>query len=211
MGRSKNGEAIRAERKVPSELRSLRELQEAATKASDLSTWRRATAVLGYLEGKSVVSMTGELHVSRSAINDWLRWYDRAGAEGLRTGKAPGAPCRLTVEQLMELTTVVENGPQAVGYATGVWTGPMLRDWIEAHFRVTYHVQHIPRLLHDLGFSVQRPRKRLARADAEAQAVWLNKRLPAIKKRPHAAEGWSPSRTKQASGSMGPSIRPGLV
>jgi putative transposase len=106
---------------------------------------------------------------------------------GLRTGKAPGAPCRLTIEQLWELTGVVEEGPQVAGFQTGVWTGPMIRDWIESHFKVKYHVQHIPRMLHDLGFSVQRPRKRLARADAQAQAVWLNERLPAIKKKPHAA------------------------
>jgi transposase len=45
----------------------------------------------------------------------------------------------------------------------------------------------LPRLLHQLGFSVQRPRKRLARADREAQEIWLKKRLPAIKKRPLAA------------------------
>jgi transposase len=209
MARSKNGEAIRVERRTPSELGLLEELQEAATKASDLATWRRATAVLGYIAGKSVVSMTGELHVSRSAINDWLRWYDSAGAAGLRTGKAPGAPCRLTVEQLMELTSVVEEGPQAAGFQTGVWTGPMLRDWIESHFGVKYHVQHIPRLLHDLGFSVQRPRKRLARADAQAQAVWLNERLPAIKKKRHAAGAWSSSRMKRASGSTAHSTRPG--
>jgi transposase len=209
MARSKNGEAIRAERRTPSELRQLETLQETATKASDLATWRRATAVLGYIAGKSVVSMTGELHVSRSAINDWLRWYDSAGAEGLRTGKAPGAPCRLTIEQLWELTGVVEEGPQVAGFQTGVWTGPMIRDWIESHFKVKYHVQHIPRLLHDLGFSVQRPRKRLARADAQAQAVWLNERLPAIKKKPHAAGASSSLRMKRASGSMAPFTRPG--
>ena len=209
MARSKNGEAIRAERKTEPELQQLRALQEKAEKASDLATWRRTTAVLGYIAGKSVISMTGELHVSRAAINDWLRWYDRAGADGLRTGKAPGAPCRLTFEQLWELQHVVEEGPQAAGFQTGVWTGPMLRDWIESHFRVKYHVQHIPRLLHDLGFSVQRPRKRLARADAEAQATWINERLPAIKKKPRAPAVWSPSRTKRASGSTVPSTRLG--
>jgi putative transposase len=211
MARSKNGEAIRAERRTPSEIRQLRDLHDAATKASDLATWRRTAAVLGYLDGKSVVAMTGALHVSRSAINDWLKWYDRAGADGLRTGKAPGAPCRLTVPQLMELTSVVEDGPQAAGFQTGVWTGPMLRDWIGSHFKVTYHVQHIPRLLHDLGFSVQRPRKRLARADKEAQAVWVNERLPAIKKKPRAAGAWSSSRMRRASGSTAPSTRPGLA
>ena len=187
MARSKNGEAIRAERRTEPELQQLRALQETAEKASDLATWRRTTAVLGYIAGKSVIAMTGELHVSRSAINDWLRWFDHAGADGLRTGKAPGAPCRLTIDQLWELQQVVEQGPEAAGFQTGVWKGPMIRDWIESHFQVNYHAQHIPRLLHDLGFSVQRPRKRLARADSEAQATWINERLPAIKKRPRAA------------------------
>jgi transposase len=209
MPRSRNGEAIRAERRTATALQQLQALQEKAAKTSDLATWRRATAVLGYIAGKSVLSMTGELHVSRSAINDWLRWYDRAGADGLRTGKAPGAPCRLTIEQLWELQHVVEDGPQAAGFQTGVWTGPMVRDWIASHFKVNYHAQHIPRLLHDLGFSVQRPRKRLARADAQAQARWINERLPALKKRPLAAAAWLSSRTKRASGSTVPSTRLG--
>jgi transposase len=211
MARSKNGEAIRAERKTPAELARLQELLEAATKASDLAVWRRATAVLGYIAGKSVMAMTGELHVSRAAINDWLRWYDRAGADGLRTGKAPGAPCRLNTEQLEKLASVVDDGPQAAGFQTGVWTGPMIRDWIQSEFGVTYHPQHVPRLLHDLGFSVQRPRKRLARADLDAQAVWLNERLPAVKKRLRGSVAWSSSRTKRASGSTAPSTRPGLA
>jgi transposase len=211
MARSKNGDAIGPERRTPAELQQLEALQEVAEKASDLATWRRATAVLGYLAGKAVIAMTGELQVSRSAINDWLRWYDRAGADGLRTGKALGAPCRLSVDQLMELTSVVEEGPQAAGFQSGLWTGPMLRDWIQSRFNVTYHVQHIPRLLHDLGFSVQRPRKRLARADLQAQAAWLEERLPGIKKKRRAVGVWLPSRTKRASGSTAPFTRPGLA
>jgi hypothetical protein len=43
--------------------------------------------------------------------------------------------------------------------------------------------------LHELGFSVQRPRKRLARADAQAQAAWLKEKLPAIKKKAQASRG----------------------
>jgi hypothetical protein len=79
--------------------------------------------------------------------------------------------------------TIVEAGPQSAGYQSGVWTGPMIGDLIEARFSVRYHNHHVPRLLHQLGFSVQRPRKRLARADAEAQEYWLRVRFPAIKKK----------------------------
>lgn len=59
----------------------------------------------------------------------------------------------------------------------------MIGDLIEERFGVRYHNHHIPRLLHQLGFSVQKPRKRLARADAEAQEYWLRERFPAIKKK----------------------------
>jgi transposase len=56
-------------------------------------------------------------------------------------------------------------------------------------YGVRYHNHHVPRLLNQLGFSVQRPRKRLARADADAQATWVRDRLPEIKKKPLPAEG----------------------
>ena len=62
----------------------------------------------------------------------------------------------------------------------------MIGDLIETRFGVRYHNHHVPRLLHQLGFSVQRPRKRLARADAAAQEYWLRVRLPEIKKKQRA-------------------------
>lgn len=95
----------------------------------------------------------------------------------------------LTGEQLGELAAVVSAGPEAAGYNSGVWTGPMIGDWIQREYGVKYHNHHIPRLLHRLGFSVQRPRKRLARADLEKQEYWLRARLPAIKKKRPRAEG----------------------
>jgi len=189
MGHSKKGRAIGAARKTHREKVKLKALLAEAKKASDLSTWRRARAVLGYMQGRSVAEMSEDLGVVRSTINRWLQWYDAQGAEGLRTGDRTGAPRRLTDRQLAELADTIEAGPVAAGYAAGVWTGPMIGDWIHRHFGVRYHNHHIPRLLHSLGFSVQRPRKRLARADAEKQEYWLRKRFPAIKKRPPRAGG----------------------
>jgi transposase len=47
-------------------------------------------------------------------------------------------------------------------------------------FGVTLHNHSVPRMLNQMGFSVQRPRKRLARADAEKQASRIQVRLPAV-------------------------------
>lgn len=183
MARSLTGQAVVASRRSASEVARLRELLNEAEAMSDLKMWRRAKAVLGYLEGRSVATMASELGVSRQAITSWLPWYNARGADGLRTRTSPGAPCRLSPEQRARVAAVVAAGPQAAGFHSGVWTGARIGAWIREHFGVTYHPHHLPRLLHELGFSVQRPRKRLARADHEAQARWLQQRLPAIKKK----------------------------
>lgn len=183
MARSRNGEAIGPHRRTPEELRRLKDLYWEARRTGDLDTWRRAKAVSGYLAGKKVIALSEELDVTRGAINRWLQWFNAMGPDGLRTGKAPGAAPRLSKAQKEELTATIEAGPQVAGFTTGIWTGPMVGDWIRRRFGVRYHNHYVPELLHQLGFSVQRPRKRLACADAEAQAAWLRERFPAIKKK----------------------------
>jgi transposase len=185
--RSKPGKAIQAKWLTPHELAKLRALIATAKKAGDLLTWRRARAVWGYINGKSVLKLVEELDVVRASANNWIRWYDTGGTEALKPRKAPGAAPKLTEDQRTELVEFIEAGPQASGYMGGVWTGPRIGDLIRRKFGVRYHNHHVPRLLHQLDFSVQRPRKRLARADKEAQEIWLKRRLPAIKKRPLAA------------------------
>jgi transposase len=187
VARSKNGQAIRPERRTPQEVAQLRALLREAESTKDLATWRRAKSVLGYLDGQKVIALSEALEVTRGSINRWLQWYQAMGAEGLRDAERPGPTPRLSEAQKAELATIIETGPQAAGFTSGMWTGPMIGDLIRRRFGVRYHNHHIPRLLGWMGFSVQRPRKRLARADADAQAVWLRDRLPAIKKKPAPA------------------------
>lgn len=124
------------------------------------------------------------MDVTRGAINRWLQWYEAMGADGLRTGKAPGPKPKLSDQQRKELSALIEAGPITAGFSSGMWTGPMIGDLIRKQFGVSYHNHYVPDLLHQLGFSVQRPRKRLARANAAAQDAWLRERFPAIKKKP---------------------------
>lgn len=181
--RSPTGEAISPGRRTAAQVRKLDAFIDDAERRNDLEEWRRGIAVRGYLAGRAVIPIAGELGVTRGSVNRWLQWYDAEGVDGLRTGKAPGRAYRLDDAQRAELTRIIEDGPQAAGYTSGVWTGPMIGDLIEQRYGVRYHNHHVPRLLHHLGFSVQRPRKRLARADLAAQAVWLRKTFPAIKKK----------------------------
>ena len=181
--RSKKGEAIGLQGRSPSGRRNLRRFIREAEKQGDLGRWRRGRAVLGYIEGRRVVDLANEAGVTRGSVNRWLQGYEAMGVQGLLTGKPPGPAPKLTEAQQDELGAWIDAGPQAAGYTSGVWTGPMLGDFIEKRFGVRYHNHHIPRMIGQLGFSVQRPRKRLARANKEAQATWLRDTFPAIKKR----------------------------
>lgn len=209
MPHPKQGKAIRSSRLTGEELAKLIVLQVESKRDGDLATWRRAKAVLGYLQNKSVISLSGELDVTRGSINRWLQWFDADGTDGLRPRERPGGAPRLDEAQREELVAIIEAGPQASGFMTGLWTGPMIGDVIRRRFGVSYHNHHVPRLLHKLGFSVQRPRKRLARADLEKQRVWLDEKFPAIKKKRRLAVGWFSGKTKPVSGSTEPSTGPG--
>jgi transposase len=187
--RSRTGEAISPGRRTPAQRRKLDAFIADTRQRNDLEEWRRGVAIRGYLEGRAVVGIAKELEVTRGSVNRWLGWYDAEGVDGLRTGVPPGRAPFLSVVQRAELTALIEAGPVAAGYRSGVWTGPEIGDLIERRYGVRYHNHHVPRLLHQLGFSVQRPRKRLARADLERQAYWLRTTLPAIKKKPPPAAG----------------------
>jgi len=187
MGRCKNGEAISPAGCSVAARKTLGRFLDDARSRNDLDVWRRARGVLGYIEGRRVVDLAAELDVTRGSVNRWLQWYEALGVDGLLTGIPPGPVPKLSEAQRDDLTTLIESGSREAGYTSGVWTGPMIGDLIAQRFGVRYHNHHVPRLLHELGFSVQRPRRRLARADKEAQAMWLREKLPRIKKKPPPA------------------------
>ena len=189
MARSRNGEAVPPELRSDEAMRSLRAFQHAAREESDLDGWFRATAVRKYIEGDAAVLIAGALDVGESSVYDWIGWYRREGLPGLASGKRGRSEPRLSASQREALGVLLDAGPLASGFPTGLWTGKIVAALILEKFGVIDHPQSVPRLLHQMKFSVQRPRKRLSRADAEAQAAWQRDRLPAIKKKPRTMVG----------------------
>jgi transposase len=157
-----------------------------ARKHNDLKTWTRARAVLRYVEGTSAADIAAELDSDRSTVSRWVAAYARHGIPALTPTKPPGAAPRLPRDQFLEVGCLVEDGPERAGFSSGVWTARMIGELIKQRFGVVYHWKYVPELLHKLGFSVQRPRKQLSRADHAAQEYWLRERLPRLKKRPDA-------------------------
>ena len=130
MGRCKNGEAISPAGRSAAARKTLRRFLDEVRSQNDLDVWRRARGVLGYIEGRRVVDLAAELDVTRGSVNRWLQWYDALGVDGLVTGIPPGPAPKLSKAHRDELATLIESGPSAAGYTSGVWTGPMIGDLI---------------------------------------------------------------------------------
>jgi transposase len=169
----------------------------------------RLHAVALNMEGKTAPEIARLLNVHRSKVSVWLcNWRDY-GMDGMLEGHRSGRPALLSDAQRQELSDILDSGSVAYGFSSGVWTSPMVGRIIEEEFSISYHPAHVSRILHAIGFSVQRPRKTLAQAEKSAQDRWTRTKYPNIKKKPKAKVQPSSSRTKRVSVKTPRSIKHG--
>jgi transposase len=195
----------------PSTYEKLVRLSKEAEKDGAYRVAKRLRAVVLNSEGHTSGELAEILQAPRSKVSEWLQRYQRQGVDGLLEGYRSGRPAELTQEQRQQLGDILDSGPAAYDLDSGIWTSPMIAWLIEEEFGVQYHPGHVRKLLHALGFSVQRPRRVLARADAAAQDRWHRRIYPTLKKKPARETGRSSSRTKPVSGKIRRSTPPGAA
>lgn len=144
---------------------------------------RRIHAIVLNSDGKSSGEIATVLKSPRSKVSEWLRCYSEHSFEGLLEGYRSGRPSGLNEKQRAELGDIIESGPVSYGFLSGIWTSPMIAKVIEGEFSVSYHPGHVRKILHEMNFSVQRPKKLLAKADPAKQNRWRRYTYPSIKKR----------------------------
>lgn len=144
---------------------------------------KRFHAVLLNAAGHSSGDIAGLLQASRSKVSQWLSDYEEFGDEALLEGQRSGRPARLTDAEQAALGEMIDSGPLAYGFNSGVWNAPMIGRVIAEEFEVKYTSRHVRRLLDRLGFSVQRPQRILARANPVEQKRWRRYTYPNLKKK----------------------------
>jgi len=77
-----------------------------------------------------------------------------------RLGRKPHPPraTKLSEKQKRQLVDLLVAGPLAAGFRTDLWTCARVTALVRKQFRVSYHPDHLGRIMHDLGFSPQKPR-----------------------------------------------------
>ena len=90
------------------------------------------------------------------------------------------------------------KGARAAGYESDLWTCPRIADVIAEEFGVSYHPNHIGRLLRSLGWSPQRPQRRALERNEERIQGWIREDWTRIKKKPRGGKPGSRSSTRVA-------------
>jgi transposase len=147
---------------------------------------RLAVGLLG--KGWTLTEIAEALDVSVSSVKRWKKVFQQGGEAALAVKWSKGPTCRLTDAQRERLRQIIIDGPCAAGFSTELWTCPRVVEVIRREFGVSYHPDHVGKILHAMGFTPQKPQRRARERDEAAIEAWRKKDWPRIKKRGAAAK-----------------------
>ena len=118
---------------------------------------------------------------SEGAVSQWMARARDVGPEALRRRPPPGAPRRLSPEQLAHLPELWRRGPPAYGFRGALWTRSRVAAIIRLAFGVTYQPRPVGRILDAPRWSPQNPARHARQRNEAAIAQWRDETWPAIK------------------------------
>ncbi len=144
---------------------------------------RRRLRAMELLERDIPVHVVADrLGVDRRSVRRWKRAYRQRGRAAITARPAPGRPSKLTARQRQTLVRLVLKGPEAAGYRTALWTCGRIAELVRMRFGVSYHPDHVGRLLRGCGLTPQRPQRRAKERDEPRIQQWLREDWPRVKK-----------------------------
>ena len=157
---------------------------------------RRRQAARLLAKGLSEAEVARRVGVHRQSVNRWQRQLAELGPSALRRAGRAGRKPQLEASDLRRIEAGLKRGPQALGYATALWTTRRVVELIEQVSGVRYTIVHAWRILRQLQWSCQRPVGRALERDEVAIRRWKKKRWPELKKKPENGGKPSSSSTK---------------
>ncbi len=145
---------------------------------------RRQRAIELLKQGHLPVEVAGLLGVDRRRVRRWKASHRKGGLQSLRAKPATCRPAKLSTMQKRQLEKALLQGAQAAGFPSNLWTCRRVGEFIARRFGIRYHVNHLGRLLHSLGWSPQKPTRRAIERNEAALHNWLKHDWPRIKKMP---------------------------
>jgi transposase len=148
------------------------DLRAAAGGAKDGRVARRLLAIAFVLEGVSRKTAAESCGMDRQTLRDWVHRYNAQGIAGLTNRFGGGAQPRLTSEQMAQLASWVEAGPDLARDGVVRWRRADLARRIEKVFSIDVHERTVGKYLDRLGFRRLSVRPEHPNADPAAQEAF---------------------------------------
>jgi transposase len=134
------------------------------------------------LENKSPEEVIKTFGLHRTNIYKWLRWYDAAGFDGLKSSKSKGPAPKMSLKQELQLSKLLLKSPLQLKFDYALWTIDMIAELISQKYNIIYSKVQVGRLMKKLGLSRQRPLERAMQQDPKKVEDWLSRQYPSIKR-----------------------------
>jgi transposase len=142
----------------------------------------RIRAVRRVEAGESPEVVIKALGFTRGRIYEWLAKYREGGIEALRRKKAPGKKPKLDGKQLQKIyRLVVGENPLQLKFEFALWTRGMVQELIKREFGINLNIITVGRLLHKLGLTPQRPKRKAYQQDEYYVLKWMAEDFKKIK------------------------------
>lgn len=153
-----------------------------ATWFYDWKEWRRFRALELADQNWVHRDIAAALGVSEAAVSQWLAHARRDGCESLLAHPHGRLP-KLTPEQQRLLPDFLWHGAEAYGFRGDVWTCARIAKVLRWEFGVSFHKDHVSRMLKALGWTPQIPITRAIQRNEEEIERWRMKVWPKLRRR----------------------------
>lgn len=143
---------------------------------------RRRIAARMFEQGYDANMIADIVGVHPQTVRAWHRQYEAGGLSVLAARPHAGPPCKLDRSQKQQLLERLAQSPTVYGYGSHLWTTRLIGRLIHDQFGVDYHHDHVGVMLHQLGYSYQKPAKRAAERDEAKIRQWRRRAWPRIER-----------------------------
>ena len=153
-----------------------------AIKFHDWQEWRRLRAVALAESGWVHRDIAAALGVSEAAVSQWLSHYAHGGEPAL-LAHPHGAGAKLTPLQRALIPDFLWHGAEAYGFQGEFWSCARIAKVLQWEFGVSYHKDHVSRILKGLGWTPQLPLTKALQRDEDAIERWRSGVWPKLLRR----------------------------
>ena len=159
------------------------ELDQMRFSTSSADVFRNCLIILMSHSRDSVTCICERMGCSRDTVLRVRRLYRRGGLSALTPIKPPGRRSRATSEFLTAMTQAVQINPLTLGYGFSNWSVVRLAEHLARTTGIHFSDDQLRRLLHQEGFSVQRPKHTMKGKRDERAYHKAQKQLQGLKKK----------------------------